>query len=187
MAMWNKKIDGIIALVLGLIVLIFPFKVFTILSLFVGVGLVIGGFKRLHFKITTKNKRVVNSLLMIVIGIVLLLPNSIIPDRDVLGYLLGGMLIYNGSYRMIKYRKVQTPMNRSLAGAGLAAILFGVVIVLVPEIVILAFTITIGLILLGYGSIRLFVKMNFMGKFNEFRRSENSSTSEDVVDVDVEN
>lgn len=186
MAMWNKKIDGIIALILGLVILIFPFKVFTVLAFIVGVGLVIGGFKRLADKIRSKSKRVINSLLMIAIGVVLLLPNSIILDRDVLGYLLGGMLVYNGIYRMIKFRRVQTPMNRSLASAGLIAIILGVVIALLPEIVVIGFTIVIGLIFIAYGSLRLFIKMNVVNKFRQFEREANQDSVEEVVDVDVE-
>lgn len=190
MSFWSKKIDGIIALIAGLAILLFPFKVFTGLSLIVGVLLVIAGFRRLYEKIKNKSWRIVNSLLMIAIGVVLLLPNSIILDRDALGYLLGGMLIYNGVVRTIRYRRHQTPMNQSLAGAGIVAVVLGIIVALVPEIIVLTFTIIIGLILVAYGAVRLFVKFNFGGKmsnrFQEFKKEMNRDLHQDVVDVDAE-
>lgn len=183
MTFWSKKIDGVIALILGLVILIFPFKVFTALSLIVGVLLVITGVRRLYDKIRMKNKRVINSLLMIAIGVVLLLPNTIIPDRDVLGYLLGGMFIYNGIRRMITYRRVNTPMNRSLASAGVIAIVIGVIIALLPEIIIIAFTIIIGLILVAYGALRLFVKMGTVNKFRPNVNFGDAESPNDFVNV----
>ena len=87
---------------------------------------------------------------------------------------------------MFKFRKIKTPMNRSLASAGLVAIIVGVVIALMPEIVIIAATIIIGLLFIGYGVLRLFVKMNVVNTIKKFEKEVNGDHSDNVVDVDVE-
>lgn len=184
--------DGVIALIIGLLIIIFPLKVFTGLAIVVGFFLVIAGFRRLFEKIAKKSGRVVNSILMILIGFVLLgpvFPWFTVDASDILGYLIGGMFIYNGVYRMLRYRKIQTPMNRSIANAGMVAIIIGLVIAFVPFIsdaIIIIITVLIGLILIGYGSLRLFVKMNVINKYQEFKQEYDMEDNKDIVDVDVE-
>ncbi len=176
-----KKIDGIIALVLGIIILIFPFTVFNIIAFIIGIVLIITGSKRFHEKLRAKSKRIVNSLLMVAIGVVLVFFNPL--SRNVLGYLVGGMFIYNGILRLVKYNKIKTPMNKSLASAGIIAMLVGVVIVIFPGIIIIAFNTLIALLLIGYGVLRLFIKFNFAGKMSKFK---NELDDDQVVDVDSE-
>ena len=177
----TKKIDGIIALVLGIVILIFPFTVFNIMAFIIGIILIIAGAKRFYEKLQAKSKRIVNSLLMIAIGVVLVFFNQF--SRNVLGYLVGGLFIYNGILRLVKYNKVKTPMNKSLASAGIVAMVIGVVVVIFPGIIIIAFNTLIALLLIGYGVLRLFIKFNFAGKMSKFK---NELDDDQVVDVDSE-
>lgn len=184
--------DGVIALIIGLLIIIFPLRVFSGLAIVVGVLLMIAGVKRLFEKIAKKSGRVINSILMILIGFVLfgpVLPWFTIDASDILGYLIGAMFVYNGIYRMLRYRKIQTPMNRSIANAGMVAIIIGLVIAFVPfvsDAIIIIITVLIGLILIGYGSLRLFVKMNVINKYQEFKQEYDMEDDREVVDVDVE-
>ena len=186
MSFWTKKIDGIIALVVGVLILIFPFAVSKMLALFIGVVLLISGVNRLYGKLRSRSKRLINSLLMIAIGIVLVFFYDL--SGTILGYLVGGVLVYNGFLRLIKYNKIKSPMNKSLAGAGLVAMTIGVVIIIFPKvvagIVIVTLNTIFALILIGYGVLRLFVKFNFSDKVKKFK--DELDDDKNVVDVEAE-
>ncbi len=190
------RIDGIIALILGALIMIFPLRVFTGLAVVVGAVLIIAGVRRIFQKIASRSGKILNSIFMILIGVAFLgaaftwFPVNIEPS-DVLGYLIGLMLFYNGARRVVRYRKVKTPMNESLSNAGWVAIVFGLIIALVPfvsDAIIIISTVLLGLILIGYGILRLFVRMNVLNKYQEFKQEYDMNDSvqeeQDVIDVD---
>lgn len=186
------NMDGVIALIVGILIIIFPLKVFTGLALVVGVLLVIAGVRRFIGKLQKKSNRVINSVLMVIIGLVLIgpvfpwFPSS---SSDILGYLIGGMFIYNGIYRVLRFRKVKSPMNQSFANAGWVAIVVGLIIAFVPfvsDAIIIIATVLIGLILVGYGFLRLFVQMNVMNRFQAFKQEYEREDDGEVINVDSE-
>ncbi len=192
----SLRLDGYIALIAGVAIIIFPLKVFTGIAVIVGVVLIIAGVRRILQKISERSARVLNSVFMMLIGVAFLgaafawFPVTIDPS-DVLGYLIGLMLVYNGARRVFRYRRVKTPMNESLASAGWVAIISGLIIALVPfvsDAIIVIFTVLLGLILIGYGVLRLFIRMNVVDRYQEFKNEYDKNDAikddQDVIDVD---
>ena len=177
----TKRIDAVVAILIGVLILVFPLAIFNFITFVIGILLIVGGLKRLLDKVRTRSKRLVNSLIMIAIGVLFVFFRNF--NQDLLGYLVGGLFVYNGFLRLLKYRKVHSKTNKSLAGAGVVAIGLGILILFFPGIVIYFTNTVIALLFIGYGVVRFVLRGNIASKMKMYKSELDDDT---FIDVDSE-
>lgn len=155
MAEGTNVLTGILAIILGLFIIVFPmFSVFT-LSVLTGMGIIFIGIWLLAMSYDIWNKSYGMSIVALILGILGIIVGIVLIGKIEAFSILTAMMIYVGGFFLIIAGLValvsgEGPLGR---GAGILGVIFGIIFLFVGifalDPIYLAFVIGVFLILIG--------------------------------------